>query len=59
MRGRVLGTFVMYALLTRTLDPFHLSLMAGTAVLLAAPIVLAGAGASMPGASWCSASARR
>jgi low temperature requirement protein LtrA len=46
----VLGIYALYALLTRTLDPFHLSLMAATAVVLAAPIVMAAAGASMP---WC------
>jgi low temperature requirement protein LtrA len=46
----VLGTYGLYALLTRTLDPFHLSLIAATAVVLAAPIVMAAAGASMP---WC------
>jgi low temperature requirement protein LtrA len=46
----VLGIYGLYAVLTRTLDPFHLSLIAATAVVLAAPIVMAAAGASMP---WC------
>jgi low temperature requirement protein LtrA len=46
----VLGIFVLYAFLTRTLDRFHLWLLAATAVLLAAPVALAAAGASMP---WC------
>ena len=46
----VLGIFALYAYLTRSFDPFHLWLVAGTLVLLAAPLVLAGAGASM---AWC------
>lgn len=46
----VLGIFVLYAFLTRTLDRFHLWLLAPTAVLLATPIAMAEAGASMP---WC------
>jgi low temperature requirement protein LtrA len=46
----VLGIFVLYAVLTRTLDGFHWWLMAGSAVLLAAPVTLAAAGASM---AWC------
>jgi low temperature requirement protein LtrA len=45
-----LGIFVLYASLTRTLDRFHLWLVAATVVPLAAPIVMAAAGASMP---WC------
>jgi low temperature requirement protein LtrA len=45
-----LGIFVLYAFLTRTLDRFHLWLVAATVVPLAAPIVMAAAGASMP---WC------
>jgi low temperature requirement protein LtrA len=46
----VLGIFVIYAYLTRTLDPFHLWLVAGTAVLLVAPVPMVAAGVSMP---WC------
>jgi low temperature requirement protein LtrA len=46
----VLGIFVLYACLTWTFDPFHISLLAGTAVLLVAPLPLAAAGVSMP---WC------
>ncbi len=44
------GVFILYAFLTRTLDPFHLWLLAGTAVLLVVPLVMASAGASM---AWC------
>jgi low temperature requirement protein LtrA len=46
----VVGIFVLYAALTRTLDRFHLLLLGGSAVLLAAPVALAAAGASM---AWC------
>jgi low temperature requirement protein LtrA len=46
----VLGIFAVYAYLTRTYDPFHLWLIAGSAVLLAAPLPLAAGGVSMP---WC------
>jgi len=46
----VLGIFVLYAYLTRSLDPFHLWLLAGTAALLVAPLVLAAAGVAM---AWC------
>ena len=46
----VVGIFVLYAVLTRTLDRFHLWLLAATVVPLAAPIALASAAASMP---WC------
>jgi low temperature requirement protein LtrA len=46
----VLGIFAVYAFLTRSYDPLHLWLLAGSAVLLAAPVPLAGAGVSMP---WC------
>jgi low temperature requirement protein LtrA len=44
------GIFLLYAVLTRTLDRFHLLLMAATTVPLAAPLAMAAAGASMP---WC------
>ncbi len=43
----LLGVFVVYAFLTRTVDPFHLGLLAGTALLLVAPVVMASAGASL------------
>jgi low temperature requirement protein LtrA len=46
----VVGIYVLYAFLTRTLDRFHLWLLAATVVPLAAPIALAAAGASM---AWC------
>src|SRR4051794_2758747 len=39
--------FSLYALLTRTLDPFHLLLVAGSAVVLAAGVVMVAAGASL------------
>ena len=42
--------FLLYAQITRTLDPFHLLLIAGTAALLVLPVVLAAAGADMV---WC------
>ena len=42
----ILGVFVIYTVLTRTFDRFHLLLLAVTAVVLAAPLVLAAAGAS-------------
>jgi low temperature requirement protein LtrA len=45
-----LSVFVLYTYLTRSFDPFHLTMMAVTAVLLAAPLLLASAGASM---AWC------
>jgi imidazoleglycerol-phosphate dehydratase len=46
----VVGIFVLYAFLTRTLDRFHLWLMAATTGPRAAPLAMAAAGASMP---WC------
>ena len=42
--------FLLYAQTTRTLDPFHLVLIAGTAVLLLLPVVLAATGVDMV---WC------
>jgi low temperature requirement protein LtrA len=42
--------YLLYAALTRTLDPFHLVLIAGSAVLLVLPVVMAAAGADMV---WC------
>jgi low temperature requirement protein LtrA len=46
----VLAVFVIYAVLTRSLDRFHLALMAITTVFLAAPLVMAASGAGM---AWC------
>jgi len=46
----VLGLFALYAQLTHSFDPFHVSLLLGTAVLVVAPVLLAGAGASL---AWC------
>jgi low temperature requirement protein LtrA len=45
-----LSVFVLYTYLTRSFDPFHLTMMAVTAVVLVAPLLLASAGASM---AWC------
>jgi low temperature requirement protein LtrA len=45
-----LSVFVLYGYLTRSFDPFHLTMIAVTAVVLAAPLLLASAGASM---AWC------
>jgi low temperature requirement protein LtrA len=42
--------YLLYAQITRTLDPFHLLLIAGTAALLVLPVVLAAAGVDMV---WC------
>ena len=42
--------YLLYAQITRTLDPFHLLLIAGTVVLLVLPVVLAVAGLGMV---WC------
>jgi low temperature requirement protein LtrA len=39
--------FTLYALLTRTLDPFHLLLVAGSAVVLAIGVALVASGASL------------
>ena len=46
----VLAIFVLYGFLTRTIDPFHLWLLAGTAVLVIAPLPMAAGGVSM---HWC------
>ena len=46
----VVVVFLLYGYLTGSFDPFHLWLVAGTAVLVAAPLPLASAGAAMP---WC------
>jgi hypothetical protein len=45
----LLGLYLLYAQLTRTLDPFHLVLIAITAVVVAASVLMAGVGAPM---SW-------
>jgi low temperature requirement protein LtrA len=39
--------YALYSLLFRTQDPFHLALLAGTAAILVASVVLAAAGASV------------
>jgi low temperature requirement protein LtrA len=46
----LLGFYVLYAQITRTLDPFHLVLVAGTAVVLVAGVLLSAAGL---GLAWC------
>jgi low temperature requirement protein LtrA len=46
----VAGVYWMYSALTRSLDPFHIALLTGTAVVLIASVSLAAAGASM---AWC------
>jgi low temperature requirement protein LtrA len=43
----LLGLYVLYAALTRTLDPFHLLLIALTLVVVAAAIAVSAAGASL------------
>ena len=45
-----LGIFALYTYLARTLDRFHLVILAGTAVNLIAPLVMADSGVSM---AWC------
>ena len=42
--------YLLYAQITRTLDPFHVLLIAGTAALVVLPVVLAAAGVDMV---WC------
>jgi hypothetical protein len=46
----VLGIFALYTWLTRSVDRFHLWLVAGTAILLAAPLPMASSGT---GIAWC------
>jgi low temperature requirement protein LtrA len=46
----VVTLFVLYAQLSHTMDRFHLWLIAGSIVLLAASVALAAVGVSMP---WC------
>lgn len=46
----VLGIYLLYAALTRSLDPFHLLLIAGSAAVVVASVGMAAAGAPM---EWC------
>lgn len=43
----VLTLFALYTFLVRAVDPFHLTLLAGTAALLVLPVILATLGAPM------------
>ena len=46
----VFGIYALYTYLSGSTDAFHLTLLAGSVVLLVAPLLLASGGASMP---WC------
>jgi low temperature requirement protein LtrA len=46
----MLGIFLVYSILTRTFDGFHVILLVITVVVLAVPLVMAAGGASM---AWC------
>ena len=46
----VAGVYWMYSTLTRSLEPFHVALIAGSAAVLVASITLAAGGATM---AWC------
>lgn len=46
----LVALYVFYAVVSRTLDPFHLLLVAGTAAALVAPVVMAGNGVEI---TWC------
>jgi low temperature requirement protein LtrA len=46
----IAGVYWMYSTLTRSLDPFHISLIVGSAVILVASVSLATTGAAM---AWC------
>ena len=46
----VAGIFLLYSVLTRSVDPFHIVLLIGSAILVTAPVALAQAGLSM---EWC------
>lgn len=46
----VLGIYLLYAGLTRSLDPFHLLLMVGSAAVVVASVIMAESGAPM---EWC------
>src|SRR4029078_11545293 len=43
----LLGLYLLYAALPRTIDPFHLLLIALTGVVVAVAVVLSGAGVSI------------
>ena len=44
------GVYLIYSVLTRSVDPFHIPLLASTGVVLVASIAIAAAGASL---AWC------
>ena len=46
----ILGIFLIYTVLTRSLDRFHVLLIAVSAVFVVAPLVMAGSGVAM---AWC------
>ncbi|HWM73074.1 MAG TPA: low temperature requirement protein A [Nocardioides sp.] len=46
----LIGLYVLYAQITRTMDPFHLLLIAGTVVVLVGAVLLSAAGL---GLTWC------
>jgi low temperature requirement protein LtrA len=46
----LVGLYLVYWVLTRSFDTFHVTLLAGTAALLVAPLLMAAGGVSMP---WC------
>lgn len=46
----IVGLFLLYAALTRTFDPFHMILLAGSTALLIAPVLMAEGGVSL---EWC------
>ena len=46
----ILGIFLIYAVLTRSLDRFHVVLIAVSAVFVVIPLVMAGSGVAM---AWC------
>jgi low temperature requirement protein LtrA len=49
--GLYIGSvFVLYSALTRSFDPFHIWMLLGSAIVIAAPIVMACAGVALP---WC------
>jgi low temperature requirement protein LtrA len=44
------GVYLIYSVLTRSVDPFHVVLLTGTGVVLVASVAIAAAGASL---AWC------
>jgi low temperature requirement protein LtrA len=44
------GVYLMYSVLTRSIDPFHVVLLTGSGVVLVASVAIAAAGASL---AWC------